>query len=61
MLISGSHRFCALYKRLEHGHFPSPASLAQRGFALAELNAWLEGIEIPAREPHHAVAATRVS
>jgi transposase len=36
-------------------------ALAQRGFTLAELNAWLEGIEIPAREPHHAVAVTRVS
>ncbi|REG48699.1 IS66 Orf2 like protein [Paraburkholderia sp. BL6669N2] len=31
------------------------------GFTLAELNAWLEGIEIPVREPHHAVAMTRVS
>jgi transposase len=36
-------------------------ALTQRGFALAELNAWLEGIEIPASEPHHAIAVTRVS
>ncbi|MBV8260829.1 IS66 family insertion sequence element accessory protein TnpB [Paraburkholderia mimosarum] len=53
--------FALWYKRLERRRFPSPLALAQRGFTLAELNAWLEGIEIPAREPHHAVAVTRVS
>ena len=53
--------FALWYKRLERRRFPSPLALAQRDFTLAELNAWLEGIEIPAREPHRAVAVTRVS
>ncbi|MFC4346210.1 IS66 family insertion sequence element accessory protein TnpB, partial [Cupriavidus numazuensis] len=29
--------FALWYKRLSHGRFPSPATLAQRGFTLAEL------------------------
>ncbi len=52
--------FALWYKRLERRSFPSPAALAQRGFSLAELNAWLEGIEIPALRPHRRVQATRV-
>lgn len=52
--------FLLWYRRLEHGHFPSPSSLVQRGSTLAELNAWLEDIEIPVRAPHCAVAVTRV-
>ncbi|MEX3859188.1 IS66 family insertion sequence element accessory protein TnpB [Paraburkholderia sp. BR10923] len=44
--------FALWYTRLERRRFPSPLALAQRGFTLAELNAWLEGIEIPARAPH---------
>ena len=53
--------FALWSKRLERGRFPSPTLLAERGFTLAELNAWLEGIEIPAREPHRTVCAARVS
>jgi transposase len=44
--------FALWYKRLENGHFPSPAAL----------NVWLEVIEIPAREvPDRAVAVTSVA
>ncbi len=50
---------CALwYKRLDRGRFPSPLALAQRGFTLTELNAWLEGIEI--RAPRRSVKFLRV-
>lgn len=52
--------FALWYKRLERGKFPSPGSLAQRGLSIAELHAWLEGIEIPALRPHQAVAASAV-
>lgn len=34
------------------GRFPLPATLAQRSFTLAELNAWLDGIvAVPAQWP----------
>jgi transposase len=46
--------FALWYTRLEHGRFPSTT-------VLAELNAWLEGIEIPAYKPHHTVCVARVS
>ena len=50
-----------LSERLERGRFPSPSLLAQRGFTLAELNAWPEGIKIRAQEPHNTVTVTRVT
>src|SRR5471032_2769805 len=53
--------FALWYKRLERGRFAAPESLTRRGLSVAELNAWLEGIEIPAREPHRTVAVTRVT
>jgi transposase len=53
--------FALWQKRLERGKFPAPESLARRGLSVAELHAWLEGIDIPRMRPLAAVPATRVS
>jgi transposase len=53
--------FALWYKRLERGKFPAPESLAQRGLSVAELHAWLEGIDIPTLRPHQAVASSLVA
>ena len=53
--------FCLWYKRLERGRFPAPESLTQRGLSVAELHAWLEGIDIPPLQPHPPVTAQRVA
>lgn len=53
--------FALWYKRLERTQFPVPASLGKRGLTVAELHAWLEGIDIPALRPHRTVAASKVS
>jgi transposase len=52
--------FALWYKRLERGKFPAPACLAQRGLSMAELHAWLEGIDIPVLHPHQTVPASHV-
>lgn len=45
LLVWDRHGFWCLYKRLERGRFTDPHSLARRGVAMAELTAWLEGID----------------
>src|SRR5690606_18677021 len=45
LLVWDRHGFWCLYKRLERGRFTDPRALAARGLAMAELTAWLEGID----------------
>ncbi|MEC5218784.1 transposase [Actimicrobium sp. GrIS 1.19] len=52
--------FALWYKRLERGRFPSPGALAQRGLTLAELHAWLDGIDIPPVQPHAALTGAQI-
>jgi transposase len=46
LLVWDRHGFWLLYKRLEHGRFPAPQMLAQRGLSMAELMAFLDGIDL---------------
>lgn len=53
--------FLLLYKRLERGRFPPPEQMAAQGLSMAELMAFLEGIDLSrARRVAH-VAASRVA
>ena len=61
LLVWDRHGFWLLYKRLEGGRFPPPAALAARGLSIAELTAWLEGIDVTRVRRLRAIAATRVA
>jgi transposase len=37
--------FWCMYKRFERGRLPEPRTIAQRGISMAELAAWMEGID----------------
>jgi transposase len=55
------HGFWLAYKRLERGRFPRPEELARRGISLAELTAFLEGIDLTRTRRLASVPATRIS
>ena len=55
------HGFWVAYKRLERGCFPRPEELARRGLSLAELTAFLEGIDLTRTRRLASVSATRIS
>ena len=55
------HGFLLLYKRLERGQFPKPDALARRGLSMAELMAFLDGIDLSHVRRLPSVNATRVA
>ncbi len=55
------HGFWVAYKRLERGRFPRPDELVRRGLSLAELSAFLEGIDLTRTRRLASVSATRIS
>ena len=59
LLVWDRHGFWLLYKRLERGRFPDPQSLSQ-GLSMAELMAWLEGIDLSSARRLPTVSVTRV-
>lgn len=55
------HGFWVAYKRLERGRFPRAEELASRGLSLAELTAFLDGIDLTRTRRLASVSATRIS
>ena len=53
--------FWVAYKRLERGRFPRPEELVRRGLSLAELTAFLDGIDLTRTRRLASVSATRIS
>ena len=55
------HGFALWYKRLEHGHYPHMASLAEHGVSLSELSLWLEGVDLARTRRFAPLSASRVA
>jgi transposase len=61
VLLWDRNGFVLVYKRLERGVFPSPGEMAREGLSMAQLGAWLEGVDLSRAPRLAAVAATRVA
>lgn len=55
------HGFALWYKRLERGHYPSAEAIADSGLSMAELGAYLEGIDLTRTRRLTPVHATRIA
>ena len=53
--------FALWYKRLERGRYPSAESIAASGLSVAELGAYLEGIDLTRTRRLAPVHATRIA
>ncbi len=61
LLVWDRNGFWLLYKRLEKGCFLQPDALVREGISMAELTAWLEGIDLSRVRRHAVVPASRVT
>lgn len=61
LLVYDRSGFWLLYKRFEASSLADPTAIAQRGITLAQLTAWLDGIDVSVRRRVRAVSATRVA
>ncbi|MEO7851861.1 MAG: IS66 family insertion sequence element accessory protein TnpB [Rubrivivax sp.] len=55
------HGFALWYKRLERGRYPSAEAIANSGLSMAELNAYLEGIDLKTTRRLAPVHASRIA
>jgi len=61
LLVWDRNGFWMLYKRLEKNRFPRPDAFVREGLSLAELTAWLEGIDLGNARRLPSVSALRVT
>lgn len=55
------HGFALWYKRLERGRYPSAEAIAHSGLSMAELNAYLEGIDLKRTRRLAPIHASRIA